>query len=94
VAQEWHWAAGTARRGHRFDHKTFKQAPLTMLTSTSPDHDPRSLKILAKSFYRELRGRGYDEREVVALVGELLGLVSTEVRERREGAVACAPPAE
>jgi broad-specificity NMP kinase len=56
-----------------------------MLTPTNPDHDPRSLKILAKTFYRELRGRGYDEREVVALAGELLGLVSTEVRERREG---------
>ncbi len=65
-----------------------------MLPSTSADHDPRSLKILAKTFYRELRGRGYDEREVVALAGELLGLVSTEVRERREGAVVAQTPAE
>ena len=67
---------------------------LPMLTSTPSDHDPRSLKILAKSFYRELRGRGYAEREVVALAGELLGLVSTEVRERREGAVVAESPAE
>lgn len=64
-----------------------------MLTSTSSDHDPRSLKILAKTFYRELRGRGYDEREVVALAGELLGLVSTEVRERREGVAGPGTPA-
>lgn len=64
-----------------------------MLTSTPPDHDPRSLKILAKTFYRELRGRGYDEREVVALAGELLGLVSTEVRERREGGAGAETPA-
>ncbi|HEU4535867.1 MAG TPA: hypothetical protein VFS00_17205 [Polyangiaceae bacterium] len=62
-----------------------------MLIQTTSDHDPRSLKILAKTFYRELRGRGYDEREVVALAGELLGLVSTEVRERREGAGPEAP---
>jgi hypothetical protein len=61
---------------------------------TSPHHDPRSLKILAKTFYRELRGRGYAEREVVALAGELLGLVSTEVRERREGAGVADAPAE
>ncbi|MCU0682604.1 MAG: hypothetical protein MUF34_10195 [Polyangiaceae bacterium] len=63
-----------------------------MLTQITPDHDPRSLKILAKTFYRELRGRGYDEREVVALAGELLGLVSTEVRERRESVVPVETP--
>jgi hypothetical protein len=65
-----------------------------MLTTTPSDHDPRSLKILAKTFYRELRGHGYHEREVIALAGELLGLVSTEVRERREGGAEAETPAE
>ncbi|MFO0658286.1 MAG: hypothetical protein U0165_00415 [Polyangiaceae bacterium] len=43
-----------------------------------------ALKILAKSFYRELRGSGYEEKDVVALAGELLSLVSKDVKQRRE----------
>jgi hypothetical protein len=54
--------------------------------------DPRALKILAKSIYRELRGSGYEERDVVAFAGELLGLVSREVERRR--AVSEPPPAD
>ena len=54
------------------------------LSMELPVNDPRTLKILAKSMYRELRESGYAEREVVAFAGELLGLVSCEVRERRE----------
>jgi len=50
-------------------------------------HDPRTLRILAKSMYRELRDRGYGEQQVVAFAGELLGLVSCEVRERRGSSV-------
>lgn len=50
--------------------------------SDSP-RDPRALKILAKSIYRELRASGYEERDVVAFATELLGHVSREVRERR-----------
>ena len=45
--------------------------------------DGRGLKILAKTIYRELRAAGYEERDVVALAGELLGNVSREVSERR-----------
>lgn len=43
-----------------------------------------ALKILAKSFYKELRGSGYEERDVVALAGELLSLVTKDVKARRE----------
>jgi hypothetical protein len=45
--------------------------------------DPRALAILAKTFYRELRGSGYTEKDVMALAGELLGMVASEVKTRR-----------
>jgi hypothetical protein len=45
--------------------------------------DPRALAILAKTIYRELRASGYAERDVIALAGELLGQVATEVKGRK-----------
>ncbi len=45
--------------------------------------DPRALAILAKTIYRELRSSGYAERDVIALAGELLGMVTSEVKGRR-----------
>ncbi len=51
----------------------------------APSRDPRTLRILAKTIYRELREAGYAEREIVGLTSELLGLVSAEVKTRREG---------
>jgi hypothetical protein len=45
--------------------------------------DPRALAILAKTIYRELRSSGYAERDVMALAGELLGMVASEVKDRR-----------
>lgn len=47
--------------------------------------DPRAIRILAKNIYREFRGSGFSERDVMALAGELLALVTTDVRGRREG---------
>ena len=44
--------------------------------------DPRALAILAKSIYRELRANGYEERDVIALAGELLGQVTSEVKTK------------
>jgi hypothetical protein len=49
----------------------------------STKRDARAVKILAKTIYRELRTSGLDEKEVLALAGELLGLVSSEVRSRQ-----------
>lgn len=46
--------------------------------------DPRALSILAKTIYRELRGGGYSEKDVVSLAGDLLGMVTTEMKGRRE----------
>jgi hypothetical protein len=49
--------------------------------------DPRALAILAKTIYKELRSNGFEERDVIAIAGELLGLVTSDVktsRSRRE----------
>jgi hypothetical protein len=43
--------------------------------------DARTLTILAKSIYRELRGNGFEPADVIALAGELLDQLRTEVRE-------------
>jgi len=53
----------------------------------SPDapRDPRSLRILAKTIYRELRQSGLAEEEVMAVAGELLSLLAAEVKDRRNG---------
>jgi hypothetical protein len=48
-------------------------------------HDPRSIAILAKTIYRELRTQGYAADEVMTLAGELLEQVTSEVKDRRDG---------
>ena len=45
--------------------------------------DPRALRILAKTIYRELRQGGLAEEDVMSLAGELLSLVTCEVKDRR-----------
>jgi hypothetical protein len=53
--------------------------------------EPRTLAILAKTIYRELRSSGFETRDVIALAGELLAQVTAEVRDRvvaRSGDVA------
>jgi len=52
---------------------------------TNGARDPRALSILAKTIYRELRASGYAERDVMSLAGELLGIVASEVKGRRDG---------
>ncbi len=51
---------------------------------TNGSRDPRALAILAKTIYRELRQNGYAERDVVVLASELLGMVTSEVKDRRK----------
>jgi hypothetical protein len=46
--------------------------------------DPRAFAILAKTIFRELRAEGYSAREVMALASELLELVASEVKDRRD----------
>jgi hypothetical protein len=45
--------------------------------------DPRAVKAVAKSIYRELVDSGFREADVMSLAGELLSLVATGVREKR-----------
>lgn len=40
----------------------------------------KSIKILAKSIYRELRASGYETRQIVALSSELIGLITTDIK--------------
>jgi hypothetical protein len=56
---------------------------MNLTTESTTNRDPRAVKILAATIYRELRANGYGEREVMSLAGELLSQVSHEVRERR-----------
>lgn len=48
-------------------------------------HD-RSLKIIAKSLFKELKENGYDHRQIVNLSTELLSLVTTELKDNQEAA--------
>jgi hypothetical protein len=50
---------------------------------TAGARDPRALTILARTIYRELRSSGYEERDVMTLASELLGIVAAEVKGRR-----------
>jgi hypothetical protein len=50
----------------------------------------RSTKILAKSFYRQLRENGYTHNQVVTMASELISLVTQDIRQ---GGPAGAPPA-
>jgi hypothetical protein len=43
--------------------------------------DERGARILAKTIYRELRGSGVDEREVIAIATRLLGLATDDLSD-------------
>jgi len=49
---------------------------------TTGAREPRTLAILARTIYRELRSSGFEARDVIALAGELLAQVTSEVRSR------------
>jgi hypothetical protein len=60
--------------------------PMALLFGETPGaRDPRALAILAKTIYRELRGSGFEARDVIALAGELLAQVTSEVKSEDEG---------
>ena len=59
-------------------------SPMALPFDPAPGtRDPRALAILAKTIYRELRSSGYAEKDVMALAGELLGMVATDIKGRR-----------
>jgi hypothetical protein len=43
--------------------------------------EPRALRILAKSVFRELKTSGYGRSDIVAFATEMLSLVSSDLRE-------------
>lgn len=53
------------------------------ISTASRSRDPKAVAILAKNIYREFRAGGFNERDVMALAGELLGLVASDVRSER-----------
>ena len=64
--------------------KTARAMAMSIPTSEpSSSRDPRTHNILAKSIYKELRANGYDEQTVMAIAGELLGMVAAEVKDKR-----------
>jgi len=52
-----------------------------MTTAQSTASEPRALRILAKSVFRELKTSGYDRSDIVAFATEMLSLVSSDIRE-------------
>jgi hypothetical protein len=52
--------------------------------SIQPPQDPRAVQILAKNIYREFRASGFNERDVMTLAGELLALVTTDVKNSQQ----------
>jgi hypothetical protein len=53
---------------------------VSMPLSAPPHHpDPRALKILAKSIFRELRGQGYGPTQILSLATEIVSLVTSDL---------------
>lgn len=57
-------------------------------TVTSQPGQPRALRILAKSTFRELKSSGYSRNEILAFATEMLSLVSSDLRDQGVEAVA------
>ncbi|MFW5926163.1 MAG: hypothetical protein ACOCV4_08340 [Myxococcota bacterium] len=52
--------------------------------STDRASDPRAVKILAKSVYRELKQSGYSRSDMVGFTNALLELVTSDVQSDSE----------
>jgi len=59
-----------------------------MITAATSADRQKAVRILAKSIYRELTSKGYDERQIVALATELI----SEVTHRMATEQVAAPP--
>jgi hypothetical protein len=55
------------------------QALATMQTESPVVNRERSLRILSKSLYRDLRQNGYEPKQIVALASELIEQVTTDI---------------
>ena len=57
--------------------------PMTEALTQAVEGDRKAVAILAKNIYREFRAGGFSERDVMTLAGELLALVTSDVRNER-----------
>ena len=71
----------------RVRHRAVRQRAENVQTEKqqTPSSEPliqrnRSVRILAKSIFRELKQQGYDDKQIVALATELLSEVTDQVR--------------
>ncbi len=51
------------------------------MSAVTPGGEPRALRIIAKSVFRELKTTGYSRSDIVAFATEMLSLVSTDIRQ-------------
>ena len=49
--------------------------------SSNSSSQPRALRILAKSVFRELKSSGYNRSEILSFATEMLSLVTTDLRD-------------
>jgi hypothetical protein len=54
--------------------------PSAPAPSSLPNRE-KALRILSKSIYKELRQNGYEPKQIVALATELIGLVTSDIKE-------------
>lgn len=67
-------------------HTWLRMGALMANKGQVPGADSRSLRILAKSVYRELRNSGHSRSDIVAFTNAVLELVTTELRDAQEAA--------
>ena len=57
------------------------QSLATIQTEPPVVNRERSLRILSKSLYRDLRQNGYEPKQIVALASELIEQVTTDITD-------------
>jgi hypothetical protein len=53
-----------------------------LMSATPSPSQPRALRILAKSVFRELKSSGYTRSDILAFATEMLSLVSSDLRDQ------------
>jgi hypothetical protein len=56
-----------------------KGAMNVQTVDTPQKPDPKALKILAKSVFKQLRTQGYEPQQILTLATEIVSLVSAEI---------------
>jgi hypothetical protein len=60
--------------------------PATKATAALPFDRSAGARILARSFYKELRASGYTPKQLLALSTELIDLITRDLQAERKGA--------